>query len=349
MHRPGATHPSAFRHRHHKTQDGSALIAALWVILVLSLIVGSFAFEMHLEGRIASHERKKFKSEYLARAGMAYAEALLDIEPSAFEEEFDPEDPFQLSNKLLQRGVPVVYTQQFASGSFSVRISPEEEKRNVNLLTPEEWHELLDLSGVTDTLQREELIDCFIDWTDEGDLHQLNGAESDDPFYEERGYECKNAPLDTVDELLLIKGFTRAIVYGGTDEDENTYTGIAQYLTVWGSGATHLNAASREVLLSMPDLDEDTVDAIIEDRTGADGEEGTEDDGFESLEETGLNSKDFTVSSRFVKVLSTGDSSGVRFRIYGVFHKSGEGVIPVFWQEGIESEHENNLDNGNLP
>ena len=35
-------------------------------------------------------------------------------------------------------------------------------------------------------------------------FQRLNGAESDDPYYK-RGYPVKNTPIDSINELLLIK------------------------------------------------------------------------------------------------------------------------------------------------
>ena len=110
------------------------------------------------------------------------------------------------------------YRRSWARARSRSTSLPEQGRRNVNTLTDEDWEEILDQAGVPQEMWAE-LIDCFHDWTDEDDEHHLNGAESDDSFYEERGYKCKNAPLDTVDELLLIKGFTPAIVYGGPPED----------------------------------------------------------------------------------------------------------------------------------
>ena len=65
------------------------------------------------------------------------------------------------------------------------------------------------------------MIDCLEDWIDENDLHGLNGAESDDPFYQERGYPVKNGPLDSVEELLLVKGWGPEILYGRPPDEEN--------------------------------------------------------------------------------------------------------------------------------
>ena len=57
--------------------SGSVLIAALWVVVLLSLIVSSFAFDMHVEGRVTSFYRKRLKADYLAKAGMERARMLL--------------------------------------------------------------------------------------------------------------------------------------------------------------------------------------------------------------------------------------------------------------------------------
>ena len=90
-------------------------------------------------------------------------------------------------------------------------------------------------------------------------LMPLNGAESDHSFYQERGYDCKNAPLDTVDELALIKKFlTRSRFSAGNHQTmrDLTYPGLAQWLTVWGDGRVNINTASREVLLTLPGVDD---------------------------------------------------------------------------------------------
>jgi len=105
---------------------------------------------------------------------------------------------------------------------------------NVNLLSSEGWEELLDQTGVPEEIWPD-LIDCFMDWTDPGDEHRLNGAESDDPFYISSGYSVSNAPLTKVTDLLLIKGFDPTILYGGTNQSGVMLTGIAYHLTTWST------------------------------------------------------------------------------------------------------------------
>ena len=59
-------------------REGSALIVALWVVGLLSMLVTCFAFDAHIESRITSYYRKRRKAEYLARSGIEIAELLMN-------------------------------------------------------------------------------------------------------------------------------------------------------------------------------------------------------------------------------------------------------------------------------
>ncbi len=330
----------------HRGERGAALIVALWVLIVLSLLVSAFAYDMHIEAGITSYSRKRLKAQYLARAGVEWAKVVLakSAEANKDEEmETGADEQLFLEAIRLSRGMAVSGVERaLGEGVFIVDIVPEEGRRNINKLADEDWEEILDQANIPEELW-DELIDCFTDWVDPGDEHQLNGAESDDPFYEERGYECKNAAIDTVDELLLIKGFDEAIVYGAPalEEDEEPLLGIAQWLTVWGSGQVNVNTASREVLLTISGVDEFGVDDIITGRDGFDQESGTRDDGYETTDEVvkraGLpdtvQGRISTTEKTYVRVVSIGEVKNVRNGIWCVLHVEGSEVVPVYWRE----------------
>jgi general secretion pathway protein K len=329
-------------------ESGAALIVAVWVILILSLLISSMAFDMQVEANVAAFQRKRIKAEYLAQAGLAWATAALSREVTEGNDEelqLEPGQDEQLvvASINLSRGVGVSGVQKdLGEGSFSISILPEESRRNVNALTEEDWKEVLDQAGVENT-RWPELIDSFLDWVDEGDEHRLHGAESDDSFYEQAGYEVKNAPLDTVDELLMIKGFDEALLYGGPspESDEVMYAGIAGWLTTWGDGKVNVNTASREVLLTLPEIEDVVIDAILEYRTGIDALPNTKDDGFRDIQEvitkTGLDPalSDLitTTERKFLRVISIGEVDGVRNGIWAVVQVADGEVIPVFWRE----------------
>lgn len=340
---------SAFGNRYSafgSPRSGSALIVALWTLLILSLLIASFAFDMHIEAGITSFYRKRLRSQYLARAGVEYAKLVLaqshKVKEEVQDEEMDEETYIRALH--LSRGMGVSgLSRELGQGTVNVDILPEQGRRNVNSMADEDWIEMLDQAGVPQD-KWDELVQCFRDWIDEGDEHLLLGAESDDPFYVQRGYKCKNAPVDTVDELLLIKGFSPSLLYGGPSDfvEGETLAGIAPLLTVWGDGKVNVNTATTEVLLTIPGLEDFDVEAILQARLGLDGEPGTKDDGFKTVDEVistlgitdpRVRDRITTSERRFVRVVSIGDSQGVRSGIWCVLRSGEDGVVPVYWRE----------------
>ncbi len=328
------------------SKSGSALIVALWVLLILALLVSGFVFDMTIESGVTSYFRKRMKAQYLAQAGVAHAQSMImrsqSVKADAPEEDEDEEAWIRALN--LSKGLAVSgLTVEMGAGRFALDILPEQGRRNVHMLADEDWEEILDQANVPQE-QWGALIDCFNDWVDKGDEHRLLGAESDDAFYEKRGYEVKNAPLDTIDELLLIKGFTAALVFGGPSEEEDSepLAGIARWLTTWGDGKVNLNTASREVLLTVSGLNEQNVEALLEGRNGLDGEPGTKDDGFESVDKAmafiGLtnpetSSRLTTKGESILRVVSIGEVEGVRNGIWCILRAADKKVTPLFWRE----------------
>lgn len=333
-----------YRNRKARPREGVVLIVVLWVLIVLSLLVSTLVFEMQIEANITSYYRKRFKAQYLSRAGIEWAKMML-LESSLFTEDYEAEYPdLYLHTQQLARGNAIRgMSRELGPGRFEVDLVPEQSTRNANSLTEEEWYEILDLGAVEQGVW-DELINAFMDWVDADDLHrEPGGAETDDEFYEERGYEVKNAPLDTIDELALIKGFTSEIVFGGPAEDpeDPPHPGIVRWLTTWGDSKVNVNTAPPEVLLSMPEVEEWMLDLILEGRAGIDGDFGTIDDGFTSVQEildlTGLGSafaSRATVTERkFLRVVSAGVVGGVRSEIQAIFRVDGNALVPVFWSE----------------
>src|SRR5207302_1022705 len=60
---------------------------------------------------------------------------------------------------------------------------------------------LMALPNMTD-----DVADSILDWLDPDDDPRPNGAESN--YYSALGYSAKNGPMDSLDELLMVKGVT---------------------------------------------------------------------------------------------------------------------------------------------
>jgi general secretion pathway protein K len=324
---------------------GSALIAALWTVLLLSLLIATLAFDLQVEAEILSHYRKRVKSQFIAQSGMALAKVVLAKMAEVAEDDMgatEEEEELLTAAYNLNRGVPIRnWTRDIGEGTLDLTIEPEEGRRNVNELTRADWEEVLDQANIPSE-RWDELIDCFLDWVDTSspDTHRLHGADSSDPFYVRRGYKVKGAPLDTIDELLLIKGFDEDIVFGsppGTPPEE-AINGIAYWLTTWSHGKVNINTASREVLLTLPDIEEWQVDEILELRLGLDGEWGTRDDGIADLAEiawlTPAVRQRLTVRDvHYLRITSQGEVGNVQNAVWGVMRVEGTELVPVYWRE----------------
>ena len=100
-----------------------------------------------------------------------------------------------------------------------------------------------------------------MDWIDPNNDVRSGGAEAN--YYHAFGRTCKNDFLDSVRELLLIKGFD-AEVFWGTNDKKST-EGLYPYVTVYSNQRININTASEVVLMSLDDdLDSSLAKAIID-------------------------------------------------------------------------------------
>ncbi len=267
-----------------RNKQGSALIIVLWIVIILSIIVGSFSFEAHIQSRITSFYRKRDRADAIALSGIQVARILIakskKINPNMSDEEafslsLEKEDDIWFPGaKDLALNNSVVIEKEIAGGTLKLHITSERSRRNVNRLKADDWERIFELTNVPETMWPE-LIDCFFDWIDKDGIPRIDGAESDDYYMNlEKPYKARNGYLDSVGELLLIKGFSKALVYGGImpgsekDIEPIIFDGFADMLTVYGDGKVDVNTADTRVLMTLPEIDELVAGAIIEEREG---------------------------------------------------------------------------------
>jgi general secretion pathway protein K len=326
----------AISRRTRSQPRGVAMVLVLWIIMVLSLLIGGFAFTMQVEMQVASFSRKELKAEMLARAGIEVArmQLMLHIEP------YDALNQDWVTNQTL------FVDHELGEGKYNVKVIDEERKLPINLLSQEQLKRLMDLLNV-DPSESDVIVDSILDWREPGDLHRLNGAKSD--YYESLSppYSAKNAPLDRVEELLLIRGVTREL-YDGTPatKDEPATPGLSDLLTTTSSGHVNVNTASRIVLQVILALDDDHVAALLARRDGPDGVPGTEDDQpFQVAEfssqlagmapQASAQARQLlTVNSSCFTVQSTGEVGAAKRTIVAVLQRvSPDTMVTVTWNE----------------
>jgi general secretion pathway protein K len=309
--------------------------------MVLSLLISGFAFTMHVETQIASYARKELKAEMLARSGIEVAKMqLLLHQQSATNATYDATNQDWATNEDLY------VNHELGDGTFNVKVTDEESKMPVNTASEVQLKRLLTLLNI-DPSDGDIIVDSILDWIDEDDLTRLNGAETDYYMSLSPPYRAKNAPLDRVDELLLIRGVTPELFHGtpATDKDP-AQPGLADVLTTMSSGQINVNTASPIVLQAMLGLNEVQVQAVLARRDGPDGIPGTDDDiPFQSVEEffAAVGNLDATtmqevqgvvaVNSAFFTIKSTGQVGGVKHTILATVRRNGANIQTVMWQE----------------
>lgn len=325
-------------------RSGSALIIAIWTIALLSILVLSFSFDAILEGRIGTYVRHRQRVNHLTLSGVAIAEMLLEkqrnVSPtSAATAE---EDRWKAPALRIKRGQTAIIDEPLGEGIIHVEIIPEQSRWNINKLCSSAqgssgnarsgsqvlgqfdlvWEQILETAGVPEEMISE-LIDCWNDWTDtDSTISGRSGAENEyykleeDPKTGEPRipYIARNGPIDTIDELRLIKGFVPAILDGGIlNPDEKrpelqiAVRGIKELFTTYGDGKINVNAAPKEVLMTIPDMDDITAGAIIEEREGR-GISGGSSSFSRSSSGTSTSSKRSSTSSGTSKTTTSGNN-----------------------------------------
>lgn len=212
---------------------GSTLLVVLVVVVMLSLGAYTFSELMIVEIEATNSYGRAIQSRELALSGIELAAAYVgdrsDVDgwnsyhnPSQFQNiNLIPSDVPRVSG-YFSVIAPVISDAQSKTIRFG--LSNESGKLNLNILATEEDNEL-DVEAITavDRLMyipnmTEEIASAILDWIDEDDDPRAYGAESDYYGTLESPYYAKNAPLESLDELLLVRGVTPELLYG---EDTN--------------------------------------------------------------------------------------------------------------------------------
>jgi general secretion pathway protein K len=315
-----------------RDEKGVALVLVLVVVALLVSLLVDFTYTMQVDMTLAANQRDEHKALYTARSGVELARLTLqedDNEYDAFDEDwaqFDEHPGFIAEDD--EGRFTVTIEDEASKIAINTLIGKGDEPDQTRLEQLERLFALLDIDP--------ELIDPIVDWLDSDDTAGPSGAE--DSYYKGLSppYPCKNGPLTTLEELILIKGMTEEILYGDTEKE-----GLLQYLTIHSDadGKININTASPEVLQSLSDdIDENEAQAIVDylqeepfkviiDCDDIDikaiigGEDACKD----------LKSQ-CDVKSSIFSLRVEGEIRGIKKGIYTVVKRQGQAVEPIFWR-----------------
>ncbi len=190
-------------------QSGTVLIVTIWVVLVLAGLALVFAQSMRVAVAVSANHVASLQAECLAAGALEYLVAKL----SAGTQEQGTSTETTDSYTALQVGEGyfwILRSNLESDREFDYGLVNESNKINLNSASQEM---LQRLPGMT-----AELAASIIDWRDSDSEVTTGGAEDEYYLLQSNAYHCKNASLETVNEILLIKGASEELLYG---EDTN--------------------------------------------------------------------------------------------------------------------------------
>ncbi len=277
-------------------RGGYVIFAVLIVIVVLSLVAYRFTESMSAEVRASAHANDDAQAKLAAVSGLHYAAAVLSDRATFYGElegnPFDNDDVFDrvevpaagtTTRKKAYFDIRAVGLTD--SGSYEQRFGVIDEGGKINInsmiaLDPKGevlYAALMKLPNMTGAIA-----DAIVDWVDADDVPRAEGAESEEYASRPNPYKAKNGPLNSLDELLLVRDVTPELLYGGDknrngvqdDGETGTDRGWADYLTVYGrelnvdmSGTvrTYINGDNLTTLLQQitPGLGEELANYVV--------------------------------------------------------------------------------------
>ncbi len=220
---------------------GMVLPIVLLMLILLGLLAASSSFYVHADYSATQSAALRFQTRMAAEAGLEKVLLFLRTERGNVEAwHHNPDEFHRIILWSDVGGLEVLGTnQEFEEAEratafrFSIvaddpadherlvryGITDESSKLNINTATKAQLATLI-IRFATEEMIISELVDALVDWRDRDQVAGAFGAE--DAYYAqlEPPYKVKNGPFDTVEELLLVRGFTGELLYG-EDYDRN--------------------------------------------------------------------------------------------------------------------------------
>jgi len=217
-------------------QRGVALILVIWVIALMSVLLGSFALIARTENLESRHLFDGTTARYAAEAG---------LERTIYE--LRNPDP---NTRWVGDGRP--YQFDFDTAHVEVAITDETGMIDLNTADDALLQGLFMSVGV-DPDSAVALSDAIQDWRDADDIPRPRGAEAAEYQAAGLAYTPRNAPFQTDSEVQQVFGM-----------NYDLYTRIEPAITIYSGGSVPNAAfAPFEVLMAMPGMTQELAQQII--------------------------------------------------------------------------------------
>ena len=330
-----------------RSRNGMALVLALLAVSFLVAVTVQLNTSVNWQLKAASNQRKTVQLDALLLSGLSLARAALlsDQQENNFDTVFDDWSNLKPETiAALSGGGDLRIKITDLSGRLQVNalvLSKEEKKRrakekkspghrrgkkpkkNPEKMQRQLWKRFL-LSGKFSPDNDDavaELLDTLADWLDENNSERDKGAEQGYYRGQNPPYDAANGPLMFVEELFLVKGWSRKLLLG-----DKEHAGIIGYLTTAGEdGKININTAPALLLQALSsDMTEDLAADLIEFRSDEKNKDRLKNPGWYR------QVSGFPGNIIFAKELITTSSNAFRIQVTAFLdglRRSGTGII----------------------
>lgn len=284
------------------------MVLVLLVVAIVSAMVIEFASDVFTSTNALYNWSLSQKVSLMAKSGVDLATKTIVDYPDKFPYTAEP--------------VEIPFEKPFAESEASavIKVIDENSKFNVNTLVYpngllndrayEAFKRLLTYLGLDVSIA-----DYIVDWIDPDKEPRASGSEAN----------AKNTPLDSIDELLLVKGIDKA-----------TYDKIAPYITIYGDGIVNINSAEIPVLLTLENFDkkeavtEAMAERIIKYRKNQAFEARSDLKNVSGFGTFWQGIRGIDIRSSFFSITSSATDKGIKRTVSCIIDASG-GIL--YWQE----------------
>jgi general secretion pathway protein K len=237
-----------------------ALLVVLVVVALLASLLTELAFSTMVDLRLTETFRDSTRAYYLAKGGINAGRMILQ----------EDRNNFDALDETWAQGVA---NYPVGDGAVSIGISDQDGKLAINALVKDNalqtvmvdrCYRLFAALDLGDLADPAELTAALIDWVDADDIpfRQVltDGAEipvagAEDSFYQQLAepYRTANGPLETLDELALVRGFSKEVLGR-----------VLPYLSSYDDARLNINTAPIELLMSLDQsIDRETAESVV--------------------------------------------------------------------------------------
>jgi len=317
-------------------QQGSLLVIAIWLIVVLATLAVAMGGGLSTETRMMRYQWAKAQAKAWARAGVILAMQRLAQDARQTDEPYDwlgDDWAFFSQDKpgtdstvwIVQRPVEGRDPSRF-SGHVAIQIVDEERKLNLNVAMEE---------ALAHLLGHREVARAILDYRDaDGELLEATAPPSS---------MSQRTPIRFIEELWAIPDF---------NAQAQIRQALIQHTTIYTEGVININTTHVEVLAAVtgePGL----AEHLVRSRPGLDGQFGTDDDcratmasmaanelaSCANMDEEALVSlftkANVVVRSAVFRILIVGAVHRplIRYRVAAIVRRGGSAAQPI-WVSG---------------